>query len=144
MNYADSAQEEERTAWRIDREERAVRIIIDGVVYDGGATASVVGGAVPTAGYYVGGVVPAEKYYGWIAEADVREFIHAHRAFLSVGRRYVGAWKDTATGIIWLDVTEWFATKDRATALNIAAGRGELAVWDILNSVEIRAEGNPS
>jgi len=49
---------------------------------------------------------------------------------------HVGAWYDTETGDVWLDVPEVF--QDRAAAIDAARERGELAIFDLSAGEEIR------
>lgn len=49
-----------------------------------------------------------------------------------------GRWTDQNTGKVFWDEVEVF--DDETEALLTAASRGELAIWDIANAVEIRVE----
>ena len=48
----------------------------------------------------------------------------------------IGSWTDTETGKVYLDHVEHYW--DERIALNLAAVRGEIAIWDVANSKEIR------
>lgn len=53
-----------------------------------------------------------------------------------------GRWTDEATGEVFWDEVEIF--QDVVEALLIAANRGERAIWDLGEKVEIRVETRPS
>lgn len=108
-----------------------------------GGTVKVDGGPAPTTGYMVGGVTPelvvdmesgdAHTRYGkvvdWVRNA-VAEFPDAN----------VGWWRDDATGFYHLDVSENWV--DLVPATVAAVARGEIAIWDLANSEEIRVNGS--
>ena len=114
------------------------------------ATAGVV--PLPNAGYVVGGVVPAlavlspvaldglpesartrelddlrSRVAGWVTE-------HLQLVAATAGYRF-GAWVNPADGVLWLDVVEIVHEADKAVRLG--RERGEIAVWDIRNGVDI-------
>jgi len=49
---------------------------------------------------------------------------------------YLGIWADSATGLVYLDTVE--ILPDRADAMARAATLGEIAIWDLGASAEIR------
>ena len=99
---------------------------------ESGATVSRNGNDVPTAGFYVGGVVESLVFDSRdkIDFPSVREFL---------GRAdtpFVGFWLDTETGKIYFDLVDWY--RSVRDALHLAKVRGELAVWDVACEAEIR------
>jgi hypothetical protein len=58
---------------------------------------------------------------------------HADALLTEQGNTYLGAWR--AGDDVYLDVSERVAS--RAKALFLGAERGQLAVWDVVNSSEI-------
>ena len=112
------------------------RAIVDGAAAapDGGSITTT-GAPVPGVGYVVGGVVPslateaaptAEEVTAWILATE------AHRAGV------LGWWVDTDTGRTYVDASDVIA--DRAEALELAAARGELAIWDLVAAAEVRTD----
>jgi len=51
-------------------------------------------------------------------------------------RAYIGYWKDSSSGLEYLDVTVHSRTLERA--VEIARTYNQLAIWDIANNKEIR------
>jgi len=103
----------------------------------GGGTFHVDGVPTPDTarvGYYVGvgsvAVVPASAPSAAVAAINRGiEQARAHGALL-------GTWIDRDTGQLYVDISGWYPNLD--TALVVARRRGELAVWDVANSAEIR------
>jgi hypothetical protein len=97
-------------------------------------------GNLPTDGYMVGGVVPslilapeAAKY----SRTDA--WIDEHWTKLKAsGDVFAGIWTDTETGLVYVDLSERY--DDLYTALAVATARGELAIWDVASSKEVRTE----
>lgn len=50
--------------------------------------------------------------------------------------RTVGTWIDVTTDLLWIDAGTLHYYQD--TALDVAAARGELAIWDTARGTEIR------
>lgn len=89
---------------------------------------------LPAAGFWVGGVRPS-LVYRHVAEVDRGDL-----AWFIGGTdcQYFGVWVDKEDGQIFFDAVDHMQTLE--DALNIGRERGELAVWDIENSKEIRCE----
>lgn len=99
---------------------------------DQGGTVSMLGQELPTHGYFVGGVVE-ELIFERFVDIDGPEVIR----FVDTNpSEFVGWWVDEETGKIHIDAVEWYERSERA--LYTARGRGEIAVWDVANSREIR------
>lgn len=103
-------------------------------------------GEAPSSGYMVGGIVPpmiirrgtnpgttAWDTAGALAVSDISTFIAMHAWKLSNpwGRatHLLGTWVDESTGDIHLDVAEHVIGRERA--LELAAARSELAIFDL-------------
>lgn len=97
-------------------------------------------GVLPTYGYMVGGVVPslilepkAAKY------GPTDAWLDEHWAKLeSSPDVFAGIWEDSVTGLVYVDLSERY--DDLYTALAVATARGELAIWDVASSKEVRTE----
>ena len=95
-------------------------------------------GQAPVYGFMVGVPEYSQKFAGesWVDRAAAaHRFIAAHVAEWRRGA-YFGIWVDAADATMYLDVSERFY--DRETALSAARQRGEIAIWDVANSREIR------
>ena len=99
------------------------------------ATAGVV--PLPNTGYVVGGVVPAlATVNGPTVWEDVNAWVTEHLQLVAATAGYrFGAWVNPADGVLWLDVVEIVHEADKAVRLG--RERGEIAVWDIRNGVDI-------
>jgi hypothetical protein len=101
---------------------------------ESGATISLYGSPAPVGGFYVGGSVES-LVFGLgdpIRFGPVRDFLS------KIETDYVGFWLDDETGKTYFDAVDWYASESEA--LRVAAVRGELAVWDVLNDREIRVQ----
>lgn len=90
-------------------------------------------------GYIVGGVHPDSVIRGesTVTGTALAEVFRSARHLATHGARtVVGYWVDGATGDMWVEVSEWFATARRA--LEVADARDELAIWDCKANAEIR------
>lgn len=110
--------------------------IVKAVAYDSttvqGGTVSTLAQELPIHGYFVGGVVQElvwERFVDLTGPGLVK-FVE------SAPSEFVGWWVDEETGKIHIDAVEWYEHEERA--LYTARGRGEIAVWDVANSREIR------
>lgn len=95
-------------------------------------TISAYGEALPSEGYYVGGKCESLVFKS-TAEIDRGElawWIGSNSA------RWYGVWVDSADGRVYFDAVT--RTETRNLALILGKVRGEIAVWDIANGVEIR------
>lgn len=94
--------------------------------------------SLPTEGYFVGGDAPS-LVFDSIADVDRGEIAY----WIGVNKPSVfcGVWVDQETGKVYFD-TSTLMYYERY-AIPLAAQRGEIAIWDIANSREIRVDGNP-
>ncbi len=88
-------------------------------------------GELPTVGYFVGGEVPS-LVFDAADEVDRGEI--AWWVGSSNALNY-GVWTDKETGKIYFDAVTHFYTRE--ISLQIAAQRGEIAIWDITAETEI-------
>lgn len=99
-------------------------------------------GEVPTSGYMVGGEVEALE----LSKDHPRPYLTTdawldkHWSYFSrfPAEYYAGIWKDSETGITYVDISR--NVEDIHTAVGIALSRGEIAVWDVTNGKEIRTD----
>jgi hypothetical protein len=124
--------------------EIAVRNLISETMQDGGWTASLTGKSVPASGYMVGGVTDSLIFGADILNAEHEDVVHdmiirwINQRF-DIGtseNMFIGGWVDSEDGKVYIDLSEKFNVKEYA--LMIAADRGEIAIWDLANSQEIR------
>lgn len=97
-------------------------------------TVSTHGEPLPESGYYVGGKTPS-LIFDNVTDVDRGEvgwWIGNNSS------RFYGVWVDSDTGKIYFDAVTHMNYK--SYALSVARSRGEIAVWDIANSKEIRVE----
>lgn len=99
-----------------------------------GGTSHLVGNPLPDHGYFVGG---AGTSIVFPADIGVDRFL-ATQFMLRASGSYVGWWTDDRTGKPWLDEVDWF--EQEWFARGIALDRGELAFWNIRDSIEMRTE----
>lgn len=95
---------------------------------------------VPTDGYMVGGEVPSlilkpDAMYPYLT---TDKWLGDHWDLLNKPGYFAGIWKDSETGLIYVDISRNVA--DLYFALAIADARGELAVWDVAHNQEVRTE----
>lgn len=85
-------------------------------------------------GYYIGGIFPPLVFDSveTVDRGEIAWWIGTHPANL------YGVWTDDETGKVYVDATQWAIT--RRNAIEVGRERGELAVWDIRNNVEIRCQ----
>ena len=105
----------------------------------GGATVSAVYGVTPpTAGYVVAlpgnaDDTPAPPTGAETFEQYVARYARQHRSILAVAAHFLGLWWKGQR--LHLDVVEVYC--EEAVALDVAARRGERAVWDLAERCEI-------
>ena len=110
-----------------------VRHLLNGAQTDGGATINHLS-KVPRVGFCVGlgGAValdPSRPYFDQaLAIVD--------QALADEPRTTFGAWVDTDTQALYIEPVQVFDMEH--VALNVARARGELAIFDLANGVEIR------
>lgn len=87
---------------------------------------------LPAKGYWVGGVRPS------LIISDVAQLDRSELAWFvgSTDARYFGVWTDSESGDIFFDAVDHL--DNEMDALVLADERNELAIWDIVNSREIR------
>lgn len=92
--------------------------------------------ALPKTGFYVGGVRPS------LVVSNVSELDRGDLAWFIGGTesRYFGVWVDKETGMIYFDAVTHVDNYHDAFVLG--AERGEIAIWDIENSEEIRVKAD--
>ena len=97
-------------------------------------------GDTPTAGYMVGGYVPSLVFAAsaprprYFADRWLRNY----RILLTQPDMYAGIWIDSETRDIYVDISR--NVDDLYMAMAIALAHGELAIWDVANSREIRTD----
>lgn len=92
-------------------------------------------GETPKTGYMVGGkswTLTARP--GHFDSYTVMDFLEAHKVVLSWSTVYVGWW--THKGRIYLDVSD--NVPDFIAAYDLGLRRGEIAIWDIQLSSEVK------
>lgn len=106
------------------------------VLQHGGITVSYELGDIPKSGYAVSPYKLREQriLVGFFNARCVSDFASKNRDLLSRPGHYFGAWVDG--DLVYLDVT--VVESNLAWALQIAERAGQLAIWDIKNSVEIK------
>lgn len=108
-------------------------LLADGVE---GGTVSRSGAPLPEGGFFVGGVVQSLIFES-VDHANHPDALTAIAGFLTIADTpHVGFWVDTETGLVYVDLVDWF--KSERDALHLARVRGEIAVWDIANAQEVR------
>jgi hypothetical protein len=104
---------------------------------DGGVTVSLVSGDVAshTTGFYVGGRVKESIVRD---PSDLAEYQNAvdKTTRWAGGTGYIGAWKNTDTGWVHVDASDY--VPDFESAVRIGRERGELAIWEIAGGTEYR------
>lgn len=124
------------------QQDRAVTALVRDTLASGGATVPLNGGTVPADGYMVGGVAPpllldSRTVTGGRLRAAVDERLTDQWSVASdIPSMYLGSWTDADTGRLYVEISEHIATL--ADAEEIGRQRGELAVWDLGGSREIR------
>jgi hypothetical protein len=117
---------------------RISELVMSGIKNAGGASVSWSAKPAPSTGFMVGGLVSEEivKVDEFLRD-NVVGFIWLHLNNLTeTNNRYVGAWVNTDTGNVHLDISERWTTYSEA--MQAARMRGELAVWDLQYEKEIR------
>lgn len=66
----------------------------------------------------------------------IREFVNSNQELLHVEGMYFGAWYNKENKRTYLDVSTNFQSKRKA--LEVARDNEQLAIWDVVNQVEIR------
>lgn len=92
-----------------------------------------VGGFVPTATVDMSGDYPDQRHA--VAKRAVAAFCNTHADVLSRGTTYLGTWMHEGT--LYIDASEQVTGEDHA--LQVAASRGELAIWDNATGCEVTA-----
>lgn len=98
----------------------------------------------PQDGYMVGGirpeiVVPRDER---LVTAGVSYLAEEYAGAVKSGAVFIGGWVNDTSSMVHLDVSECYAS--RAEALEVAAARGEIAVWDVSAADEIRLADVPA
>jgi hypothetical protein len=115
--------------------------LILGLLASGGATLDTTTGIAPRDGYMVGvaghGIAPPIPVDGRHSVALVSNWIEREADLLARDNAYVGAWRDEDGGRDYFDVSLRYGSLDEALA--VARQTGEIAVWSLHESREIRA-----
>lgn len=100
----------------------------------GGTVSPREGQSVPTRGYCVGqrGISGRLHYF------EILDWITRELPAAAGGGLFFGAWQDSTTGVLYLDVVKIHA--ELVPACRDAAARGELAIYDLGGQREIRSE----
>lgn len=105
------------------------------IVTKGEGTFSLAGDLVPDRGYMVGGCsFAAVTKVDRMTLSHVHRFIRAHEDMLVEENMFLGAW--THEGSVYLDVSQWTSSFNLARSMGRV--RGELAIWNLAEGVEIR------
>ena len=120
--------------------------LLAGVIREDGATISPrVNGSAPLSGYMVAGLdapalavsredVTLWRVTDWVARS--LNYLSTQVGMTRSAQTYLGAWRDSATGTIYFDLSEHH--RDRRSAVLAGVARHEVSVWDIAESDEIR------
>lgn len=125
--------------------EQAISTVVRETLESGGSTVSVIGETLPDSGYMVGGEVEGLQMDASLltnrpdaVEAALEMYVHRNFKLLTKGNVFLGGWLDKEDDTVWFDVSDKYATE--GFALLVARNRGELAIWDIAESKEIRVK----
>ncbi len=99
-------------------------------------------GDIPVVGYMVARAgheerIPADAF----TEDRLKRYVRDHFDTLTLDNTYLGAWM--SNGHVFLDVSE-NVVSSRDEAVEIGRARGQLAIWDVLNSAEIDTTPAPT
>ncbi len=102
-----------------------------------GFSVQLLSGDIPVVGYMVALEGHEERIPVDALTPDrLRRYVKTHFDALMQNDAYLGAWM--ADGHVFLDVSE-NVTSSREDAVALGARRGQLAIWDVMNAVEIDA-----
>lgn len=119
----------------------AIASRVHDLVDSGGFSVDSDGNPAPEHGYYVGGVVK-ELVTRTVTVSMIAEFMLRHWSLLTArpksheGQYFLGGWRNSDTGLFHLDCSEYFGVIDDAKYYGFT--RGEIAIWDAFNEIEIR------
>jgi hypothetical protein len=101
---------------------------------NGGTVSPREGQSIPTRGYCVGqrGISGTLHYF------EILDWITRELPGVAGGGLFFGAWQDSETGVLYLDVVKIHT--ELVPACRDAEARGELAIYDLGGQREIRAE----
>jgi hypothetical protein len=109
-------------------------------VPDGGFTVDPSDGSNVRTGYAVAVHPEHERIYdSRLNSNDLHEYITHAKEALSLPGRFLGGWRDPATGLVYLDVS--VVTADRSDAMTLARETAQLAIFDLftMESVSVVA-----
>lgn len=112
--------------------------LVSGALHDGGATVDATGTPYTGEGFIVGGRVPELVISSWFrylperATANVAQWVRSHPA------PYYGSWDD-GRGSLVFDAVD--IVPHEATAIALGTERGQLAVWNMRDAVEVTIGG---
>lgn len=102
-----------------------------------GFSVQLMSGDVPAAGYMVAlsgheEIIPAQA----LTVDRLTRYVRAHFDALMLDNMFLGAWRSDDN--VFLDVSQCVADRDEAVFLG--ASRGQLAIWDVVNAVEVSTQ----
>jgi 8-oxo-dGTP pyrophosphatase MutT (NUDIX family) len=117
--------------------------IINKLRSDGGFSVNIDTQQEPHDGYMVS-IGTGQKYSGIasLTPERMQQFVDQHHSILSNPSHFLGAWLDTDTGDVWLDVSERLSSEQAALAR--AKELGELAIFDVKNGRSIYVDKTAS
>lgn len=119
------------------RRSRIIADIVRGILA-GDAGGTYHGSDGYAARYVVGGAGDSVVVRANAARSHIIATVHAFVSDAPIlGGEGVGYWRDAATGRVWLDRVSFYSYAP--TAREVARDRGEIAVWDATDAVEIFA-----
>lgn len=126
--------------------DKAIETLIAETRDSGGSTVSVTGANLPDSGYMVGGMVDGVMTAAEMLSPEhhddlvyaITNYISKHFDLLTQRNIFLGGWVDAQEDTLWIDISERFNVKEYA--LLTAEDRGEIAIWDVAESEEIRVK----
>ena len=117
---------------------KIARELVNRATTDGGCTVDRDGNTIeagtPVFVVGLGGAQPLSPYRSFIDQAETI----VDDALWDFRTDALGSWLDNDTGDVYIEPVQLFTCK--RLACEVAAGRGELAIYDLTNSQEIRIE----
>ena len=125
--------------------EKAIRDLIVGTALNGGSTQSLRGESVPDSGFMVGGftdslifdsLLVTDANHWAVSFNGIANWVNNNLTLATDPGMYVGGWIDKETNSMYVDLSKLFV--DQEAAILMAKELGEIAIWDLENSKEIR------
>lgn len=112
--------------------------IFNSIVDGRDGTLDTMGYTLPKDGYFVGGAGDP-LVFDSAEDASTPDAFRRIRQFVAdCPARFIGWWKDSQTGKVYIDGTSW--GRALGPSMWLAGERGEIAFWDISNAREIRIQ----